>query len=112
MTRVERDALERERCRIGFPGEKGDDSRLFEREETADGFHHPRPSHPLCAPPTMLDYTSYLSEQAKLVVPDGIRGLFPLEKPGVVSFLAGKPNPAGMGGGGGIETLCLALPCL
>ena len=42
----------------------------------------------------MLDYTSYLSEQAKLVVPDGIRGLFPLEKPGVVSFLAGKPNPA------------------
>ncbi|KAJ9108584.1 hypothetical protein QFC19_002300 [Naganishia cerealis] len=42
----------------------------------------------------MLDYDNYLSEQAKLVVPDGIRGLFPLEKPGVVSFLAGKPNPA------------------
>jgi hypothetical protein len=43
---------------------------------------------------TMLDYDNYLSKQAKLVVPDGIRGLFPLEKPGVVSFLAGKPNPA------------------
>lgn len=42
----------------------------------------------------MLNYDNYLSEQAKLVVPDGIRGLFPLEKPGVVSFLAGKPNPA------------------
>lgn len=42
----------------------------------------------------MLNYDSYLSTQAKLVVPDGIRGLFPLEKPGVVSFLAGKPNPA------------------
>ncbi|KAJ9115906.1 hypothetical protein QFC22_005049 [Naganishia vaughanmartiniae] len=42
----------------------------------------------------MLDYNNYLSEQAKLVVPDGIRGLFPLEKPGIVSFLAGKPNPA------------------
>lgn len=42
----------------------------------------------------MLDYDDYLSEKAKLVVPDGIRGLFPLEKPGVVSFLAGKPNPA------------------
>ncbi|KAJ9107698.1 hypothetical protein QFC21_001158 [Naganishia friedmannii] len=42
----------------------------------------------------MLDYNNYLSDQAKLIVPDGIRGLFPLEKPGVVSFLAGKPNPA------------------
>lgn len=42
----------------------------------------------------MLDYDNYLSDKAKLVVPDGIRGLFPLEKPGVVSFLAGKPNPA------------------
>jgi hypothetical protein len=42
----------------------------------------------------MLNYDNYLSEKAKLVVPDGIRGLFPLEKPGVVSFLAGKPNPA------------------
>lgn len=53
----------------------------------------PSPS-PFYHPSTMLNYDNYLSEQAKLVVPDGIRGLFPLEKPGVVSFLAGKPNPA------------------
>ena len=33
---MERDALEREGGRVGFPGEEGDDARLFEREETAD----------------------------------------------------------------------------
>lgn len=42
----------------------------------------------------MLDYSHVLSSQAKLSLPDGIRGLFPLEKTAKVSFLAGKPNPS------------------
>lgn len=41
-----------------------------------------------------LDYSKYLSERARLALPDGIRGLFPLEKTAKVSFLAGKPNPS------------------
>lgn len=42
----------------------------------------------------MLDFNDVLSSQAKLSLPDGIRGLFPLEKTAKVSFLAGKPNPS------------------
>ncbi|KAH8081806.1 pyridoxal phosphate-dependent transferase [Filobasidium floriforme] len=40
-----------------------------------------------------LDYSNYLSDKGKMALPDGIRGLFPLEKHCKVSFLAGKPNP-------------------
>ena len=36
-----------------------------------------------------------MSDAAKRRKPNAIRGLFPLEKvPGVISLLAGKPNPA------------------
>lgn len=40
-------------------------------------------------------YHSFLSKAAKERKPSAIRGLYPLEsKPGVISFLAGKPNDA------------------
>ncbi|KAI5985330.1 pyridoxal phosphate-dependent transferase, partial [Pisolithus marmoratus] len=40
-------------------------------------------------------YQSFLSKAAKERKPSPIRGLYPLEaKPGVISFLAGKPNDA------------------
>ncbi|KAF8176239.1 PLP-dependent transferase [Mycena galopus ATCC 62051] len=49
------------------------------------------------APVTSLPesfYTSFLSETAKARLPSPIRSLFPLEAtPGVISLLAGKPNP-------------------
>ena len=39
-------------------------------------------------------YVPFLSDAAKRRKPNAIRGLFPLEKvPGVISLLAGKPNP-------------------
>ncbi|KAL9713954.1 hypothetical protein Ac2012v2_002260 [Leucoagaricus gongylophorus] len=39
-------------------------------------------------------YTSFLSQNAKEWKSSPIRGLLPLEKtPGIISFLAGKPNP-------------------
>ncbi|ADV23053.1 tryptophan aminotransferase [Cryptococcus gattii Ru294] len=36
---------------------------------------------------------NYLSDRAKVTEIDGIRGLMACEGPGVVSFLAGRPNP-------------------
>ncbi|KAG6330493.1 hypothetical protein ID866_8597 [Astraeus odoratus] len=39
-------------------------------------------------------YQSFLSKAARERKPSPIRGLYPLEKPGVISFLAGKPNDA------------------
>lgn len=45
--------------------------------------------------PTVLDVEPYISERAKLWRSSQIRSFFPLEHtPGVVSLLAGKPNPA------------------
>lgn len=44
--------------------------------------------------PQILDLEPYISERAKLWRPSQIRSFFPLEHtPGVVSLLAGKPNP-------------------
>jgi len=41
-----------------------------------------------------IDYSQLLSRKAKLYKPAAIRGLFPLELiPGMISLLAGKPNP-------------------
>lgn len=43
----------------------------------------------------ILDIEPYLAERAKLWRSSQIRSFFPLEHtPGVVSLLAGKPNPA------------------
>ncbi|KAG0147317.1 hypothetical protein CROQUDRAFT_76724 [Cronartium quercuum f. sp. fusiforme G11] len=44
---------------------------------------------------TQIDYeTRFLSQAAKRWKPSGIRGLFPMEQiPGMISMLAGKPNP-------------------
>lgn len=43
---------------------------------------------------TQLDYSNYLSKLAKTYPQSAIRGLFKAELiPGMVSFLAGKPNP-------------------
>ncbi|GJN92092.1 hypothetical protein Rhopal_005121-T1 [Rhodotorula paludigena] len=40
-----------------------------------------------------IDWNDFISERGKRWQPSAIRGLFPLEKiPGMVSFLAGKPN--------------------
>ncbi|KWU46792.1 PLP-dependent transferase [Rhodotorula sp. JG-1b] len=40
-----------------------------------------------------IDYDYFISESGRRWQPSAIRGLFPLEKrPGMVSFLAGKPN--------------------
>ncbi|KAJ6512618.1 PLP-dependent transferase [Mycena sanguinolenta] len=51
----------------------------------------------LAAPVTWLPesfYTPFLSDVAKARLPSPIRSLFPLEAtPGVISLLAGKPNP-------------------
>ncbi|KAH8917737.1 PLP-dependent transferase [Atractiella rhizophila] len=42
----------------------------------------------------MVNYTRFISARANKFQPSGIRGLFPLEnRPGMISFLAGKPNP-------------------
>ncbi|KAL5486261.1 hypothetical protein ACEPAI_7307 [Sanghuangporus weigelae] len=39
-------------------------------------------------------YASFISAESRARKPNSIRGLFPLEKvPGVISLLAGKPNP-------------------
>ncbi|TIB36823.1 hypothetical protein E3P86_02366 [Wallemia ichthyophaga] len=50
-----------------------------------------------CQPSSQLDSTHYdkwLTAQAKSRHPSAIRALFPLEnKPGMISLLAGKPNP-------------------
>lgn len=44
--------------------------------------------------PKVLDVEPYISERAKLWKSSQIRSFFPLEHtPGVVSLLAGKPNP-------------------
>ncbi|MBW0476966.1 hypothetical protein O181_016681 [Austropuccinia psidii MF-1] len=45
---------------------------------------------------TPIDYDSeYISQAGRRWQPSGIRGLFPLEeRPGMISMLAGKPNPA------------------
>jgi len=42
-----------------------------------------------------VDVTPFLSKSSAIWKPSAIRGLFPLEAtPGMISFLAGKPNPA------------------
>ncbi len=49
------------------------------------------------APPTSphIDYTRFISRYAQSFPPSAIRALFKAETvPGMVSFLAGKPNPA------------------
>ncbi|KAJ7627155.1 pyridoxal phosphate-dependent transferase [Roridomyces roridus] len=44
---------------------------------------------------TTLDIVPFLSQQSQLWKACGIRGLFPLEKiPGMISLLAGRPNPS------------------
>ncbi|RSH83598.1 uncharacterized protein EHS24_007286 [Apiotrichum porosum] len=53
----------------------------------------PFPQSPKTTGPP-VDQTNFLSDRARTTEIDGIRGLLPLETPDVVSFLAGKPNPA------------------
>ncbi|KAJ6583605.1 pyridoxal phosphate-dependent transferase [Mycena vulgaris] len=45
--------------------------------------------------PTILDIAPFLSQKSQLWKACGIRGLFPLENiPGMISLLAGRPNPS------------------
>lgn len=49
-------------------------------------------THPSTA--TGIDYSKYLSEASRIRPPSAIRSLFPMEQiPGMLSLLAGKPNP-------------------